>query len=110
MKNKSIENIIKDTVSSKCKEYTAKRFSDGGEYEMLENVQVKLISISTQVAMVLILLFVHFKQFLMIGFLVTVYICILVFTFSLIWKLNLIEKNYKYFDDLKTREIWKKKK
>lgn len=92
MENKSIENIIKDTIYLKSKEYTAKRFKEDGEYEILENVQVKLIAISTVVTMALILSLVHFKQFLIIGFLVTAYICVLVFAFSLIRKLTFIKK------------------
>lgn len=109
MKTKSIENIIKDTIYLKSKEYTAKRFREDEEYEMLENVQMKLLSISTPVTMILILLFVYFKQFLIVGFLGTAYICILIFIFSLIRKQIFIENKYRYFDSLKTREIWKKK-
>lgn len=109
MKNKSIENIIKDTILLKRKKYTEKRFREYGEYQMLENVQMKLLSISTPATIFLILLSVHFKQFLMVGFFGVAYICILIFVFSLVRKQTLIEKKYRYFDDLNTREIWKKK-
>lgn len=109
MKNKSIENIIKDTIHLKSEEYTTKRFREDGEYEMLENVQMKLLFISTLAIMILILLFVCLKQFLIVGFLGAAYICILIFIFSLVRKQILIEKKYEYFYNLKTREVWKKR-
>lgn len=110
MKTKSIEDIIKDTILIKHKEYTTLRFGDGCIYNILENLQIVLASFSTLVIAILLILFIRLKNFSVVWLLVAASISIIAFVFIILSrKQRFIENKYRYFDSLKTREIWKKK-